>query len=95
MLQGFGNVGSWTARILHEQGGKVVAVSDASGAVSNRDGIDIPRLDTHVRQTGGVKGFSGGDEIEAISIVAEPCDVLIPAAIGGVLTRYYCRDENS
>lgn len=66
----------------------MVAVSDATGAVRNRDGIDIPSLDTHVKQRGGVKGFSGGDEIEAASILAEPCDVLIPAAIGGVLTRY-------
>ena len=65
-----------------------MAVSDVSGAVKNRDGIDIPSLDAHVKQTGGVKGFSGGNDLDADSILAEPCDVLIPAAIGGVLTRY-------
>ncbi|KAH7426508.1 hypothetical protein KP509_10G003900 [Ceratopteris richardii] len=87
VIQGFGNVGSWTATILHEQGGKVIAISDANGAVKNTDGIDVPRLVDYAKKTGGVKGFDGGEDIDPKSILAERCDVLIPAAIGGVLTR--------
>lgn len=88
VIQGFGNVGSWTAKILHEQGGIVKAISDVSGAVKNDAGLDIPALVQHVSIHGGVKGFAGGDSLDAASILAEDCDVLIPAALGGVLTRY-------
>ncbi|KAL2643619.1 hypothetical protein R1flu_011206 [Riccia fluitans] len=92
VIQGFGNVGSWTAGILHDQGGIVKAVSDVSGAVKNDKGLDIPALVKHVSETGGVKGFEGGNAIEASSILAEECDVLIPAALGGVLTRETAKD---
>lgn len=87
VIQGFGNVGSWTARLLFEQGAKVKAVSDVTGAVKNSNGLDIPALREHVQQTGGVKGFSGGDEIDATTILFEECDVLIPAALGAVLNK--------
>ena len=50
--QGFGNVGSWAAQILHEQGGRVVAVADAFGAVANEQGLDIPQLVKHLADTG-------------------------------------------
>src|SRR5439155_1113264 len=46
-IQGFGNVGSWAARFLHERGGKVIAVSDVKGGVRNPEGLDIPRLIAH------------------------------------------------
>ncbi|MCG3135238.1 MAG: Glutamate dehydrogenase [Planctomycetes bacterium] len=87
VVQGFGNVGSHTARILHEQGGKVLAVSDVSGGVINKEGIDIPALLDHVRQTGRVGGFAGADPISNKDLLLVPCDVLIPAALGGVLTK--------
>ncbi|BBN01969.1 glutamate dehydrogenase (NAD(P)+) [Marchantia polymorpha subsp. ruderalis] len=92
VIQGFGNVGSWTAKILHEQGGIVKAISDVSGAVKNDAGLDIPALVQHVSIHGGVKGFAGGDSLDAASILAEDCDVLIPAALGGVLTRETAKD---
>src|SRR4051812_32947908 len=60
-IQGYGNVGSHTARFLHKQGGKVLAVSDAYGAVSNRAGIDVNELDKHVAVNRKVVGFKGGD----------------------------------
>ena len=85
--QGFGNVGSWTARLLAEQGGKVKAVSDITGAVKNDKGLDIPALEKHVEKTGGVKGFEGGDDIDPTTILFLDCDVLIPAALGGVLHK--------
>ncbi|CAO2822060.1 glutamate dehydrogenase B [Amaranthus tricolor] len=87
VIQGFGNVGSWAARLISELGGKVVAVSDISGAIKNKDGLDIDGLLKHVHDNRGVKGFHGADAIDANSILVEDCDVLIPAALGGVINR--------
>lgn len=87
VVQGFGNVGSWTARLLFDRGGKVRAVSDVTGAIMNNAGLDVPALQEHVLKTGGVKGFSGGDAIDGSTILFLECDVLIPAALGGVLNK--------
>lgn len=87
--QGFGNVGSWAAQLIHEKGGKIVAVSDITGAIKNSKGIDIPSLLKHVRASKGVKGFHGGDSIDPNSILVEDCDILIPAALGGVINRFF------
>ncbi|KAH6757309.1 glutamate dehydrogenase 1 [Perilla frutescens var. hirtella] len=87
VVQGFGNVGSWAAHLISEQGGIIVAVSDITGAIKNKNGLDIPRLLEHVKENRGVKGFSGGDAIDADSILVEDCDILIPAALGGVINR--------
>lgn len=89
--QGFGNVGSWAAQLIHESGGKIVAVSDISGAVKNSKGLDIPSLLNHVKEKRGVKGFHGGDIIDPTSILVEDSDILIPAALGGVINRYYLK----
>lgn len=86
--QGFGNVGSWAARLIHENGGKVVAVSDITGAIKNSKGIDIPSLLNHAKENRGVKGFHGADPIDPNSILVEDCDILIPAALGGVINRF-------
>jgi glutamate dehydrogenase (NAD(P)+) len=86
-LQGFGNVGSNAARLLHQAGGRVLAVSDVHGGISNRDGLDLPALLGHVRETGSVVGFDGAEPISNQQLLALDCDVLIPAALGGVLTR--------
>jgi glutamate dehydrogenase (NAD(P)+) len=85
-IQGFGNVGSWAARLFHEQGGKIVAVSDVSGGIRNPDGLDIPALMEHVRKTKSVSGFPGAEAVDGESILYEAVDVLIPAALGDVLT---------
>ena len=86
-IQGFGNVGSFAARILHEMGAKIIAVSDAFGGLSNDDGLDIPELIKHMAEHKRVEGFPGGDEIGNDELMASNVDVLIPAAIGGVLTK--------
>lgn len=86
--QGFGNVGSWVARLLHERGGKVIAVSDITGAVKNTSGIDVPSLLKHKESTGCLKHFDGGDAMEADELLVQECDVLIPCAVGGVLKRF-------
>jgi glutamate dehydrogenase (NAD(P)+) len=87
VVQGFGNVGAWFARLAYEAGGVIVAVSDITGAVRHREGLDIPALVEHVAATGGVAGFAGGDPLPADELLFEPCDVLVPAALGGVITE--------
>jgi glutamate dehydrogenase (NAD(P)+) len=86
-IQGFGNVGSWLARLLHEHGAKIVAASDAHGGVANADGLDIPRLVEHTARTRSVVGFSGADVISNDALLVSDCDVLVPAALGHVLTE--------
>ncbi len=83
-IQGYGNVGSFTARSLHDQGGRVIAVSDAYGGLHNPAGIDIPELDKHVAVNRKVVGFKGGDPFTNEGLLTMPVDVLIPAALGGV-----------
>lgn len=61
------------------------AVSDVTGAIKNDAGIDVAALTEHVRKTGGVKGFEGAQELDPQALLAEDCDVLIPAALGGVI----------
>ncbi|KAJ4906007.1 Glutamate dehydrogenase 1 [Raphanus sativus] len=79
VIQGFGNVGSWAAKLISEQGGKIVAVSDITGAIKNKDGIDIESLLNYTKEHRGVKGFDGVHPIDANSILVEDCDILIPA----------------
>ena len=91
-IQGFGNVGSWTARFLHEAGAKVVAVSDHRGGITNPEGLDVPKLVEHARRTRTVAGFPGVDSISNAELLVSDVDVLIPAALGGVITKENARD---
>ncbi len=84
-VQGFGKVGSHAARFLHEAGTRVVAVSDEHGGVRATDGLDVPALLRHVQDTGSVTGFVGGEAITNAELLALDVDVLIPAAVEGVL----------
>jgi len=86
-IQGLGNVGSWAARLIAAAGGKIVAVSDVSGAVRNAAGLDVPALCDYAALHKNIAGFPGGESFPAGALLAEPCDVLVPAALGGVLTR--------
>jgi glutamate dehydrogenase (NAD(P)+) len=86
-IQGFGNVGSWAARLFHEAGGRIVAASDVRGAVRNPAGLDVRALCKHASAQKTVAGFSGGEAYSADNLVSENCDVLIPAALGDVLTK--------
>jgi glutamate dehydrogenase (NAD(P)+) len=84
-IQGFGNVGRYAALDAYERGAKVIAVNDLGGAVYNESGLNIPELFKHIAKNKTVNGFSGGDIYDG-SILEIDCDVLIPAAIGGVIT---------
>ncbi|HYO59767.1 Glu/Leu/Phe/Val family dehydrogenase [Archangium sp.] len=86
-IQGFGNVGSHTAQLMWQDGGVVVAVSDVYGGVYNPQGLDIPGLFEHVKRTGTVTGFGGGQACSNEDVLASDCDVLIPAALGHALNR--------
>ncbi len=85
-IQGFGNVGGNSAKLFHEAGCKVIAVSDVHGAIHNPDGIDIPKLFEYVATTRRVTGFAGASSIEPNSLLELECDVLIPAALENQIT---------
>ncbi len=91
-IQGFGNAGSWTARFLHDAGAKVIAISDHRAGIVNPDGLDIPKLVEHKRRAKTVVGFPGADSISNAELLVSDVDVLIPAALGGVLTKENARD---
>jgi glutamate dehydrogenase (NAD(P)+) len=86
-IHGFGNVGSHAARALADDGAVVVAVCDVSGGVRAVSGLDLPALFEHVRRFGAVRGFAGGEPCTPVEILTADCDLLVPASLGGVLTR--------
>ena len=86
-IQGKGNVGSWTARLARQAGFPVVAASDTSGGVYNKKGLDIDALDSHRKRGGKVVDFPEGERITNDDLLALRCAVLIPAALGDVITE--------
>lgn len=91
-IQGFGNVGSWLARLLHDRGAKVLAVSGSRGGIFNGDGLPIQHLHAHALETKSVMGFPRAESITNDELLALDCDVLVPAALGHVLTSDNARD---
>jgi glutamate dehydrogenase (NAD(P)+) len=86
VVQGFGNVGSWTAMLAHAWGFRVVGVGDLRGAIYDARGIDVPALVAHLGAGGQMALFAGGGSIDGASaLLTLPCDVLIPAATGEVI----------
>ena len=86
MVQGFGNVGSWIARIMQGLGAKMVAVADQDGAIRSEAGIDADRLVEHVHVNGGkLTEFPEAEEIDGGDFYEVPCDVFFPAALGGMV----------
>lgn len=85
VIQGFGNVGAWAAELFTDQGGIVTTVSDATGAVHNPNGLDIVALRKHYAGSWKLAEFSGGEPIPQEDVLTMPCDVLVPAAIGGCI----------
>jgi glutamate dehydrogenase (NAD(P)+) len=85
-IQGFGNVGSFLAQFLADEGAKVVAVSDSSGGVHNPKGLDVPALLAYKQETHSVRGFRGGESITNEELILLDCDVLAPCALEQVIT---------
>ncbi|HEX6254780.1 MAG TPA: Glu/Leu/Phe/Val dehydrogenase dimerization domain-containing protein [Euzebyales bacterium] len=86
-IQGYGNVGSWTARLAAERGYRIVAVSDVDGAIHAPDGLSLELLDKHVGEADTVAGFDGADAIDGDALLELDVDVLIPAALGEVVNH--------
>lgn len=85
-VQGFGNVGSIAAKLLAEQGAKIVGISDRFGAFHNAAGIDVDAAIKHVQKHRSLEGFTGGDAIDADTLLTLDVDVLVPAALENVIT---------
>jgi len=84
-VQGFGNVGSWSASYLSEMGARVVAVSDVQGGIHRGDGLDVARLIETAKAEGTVVGAEGVDRISNEELLELDVDILVPAALGGVI----------
>ena len=85
-VQGFGNVGMYLAQFLHEQGAKVIAISDSRGGIHNPNGVSIPAVIAHKQETGALAGFRDGEAITNDEIVLLECDLLAPCALEQVIT---------
>jgi glutamate dehydrogenase (NAD(P)+) len=87
-VQGFGNVGSHTVRMLAEGGAKLIAVSDQKSGSRNPEGLDPTALFEHVKRTGSVGDFAGGTTCSNEEVLTCDCDVLIPAATSQTITKH-------
>ncbi|MEP0848481.1 MAG: Glu/Leu/Phe/Val dehydrogenase [Phycisphaerae bacterium] len=81
LVQGFGNVGSWTARLLQKLGGRLVAVEDVTGAIAHADGIDAEALAVHVQINGGVRDYAHAEAVDHEEFIGADADIFIPAAM--------------
>jgi glutamate dehydrogenase (NAD(P)+) len=85
-IQGYGNAGAIAARLFHNEGCKVVAVSDTRGGIYNESGLDPSSVLRHKQEQGSVVNFPHSDNIGVQDVLEVPCDILIPAATEGVIT---------
>jgi len=86
LVQGYGNVGSWTARLLQRKGARLIGAEDVTGVILAPDGIDAENLAAHVLRTGGVAGFPGTKSGEHKQFLSTKADILIPAALENQIT---------
>ena len=86
IVQGFGNVGSNTARLMQEAGYKVIGLAEIDGGLYNKKGIDIGALLEYRQRNGTVVGFPGGEKADEHELLVADCDILIPAATENVIT---------
>ena len=96
VVQGYGNVGSWAARILQELGGTMVGASGSRGGIRNEHGIDAEELSRHLQEGGKLEEFEAAEPISPDELIEIPCDLFIPAALGGMIheanaDRMQCR----
>jgi glutamate dehydrogenase (NAD(P)+) len=86
-VQGFGNVGSWAARLMKQNGSKLIAVDDVTGAIRNRDGIDPDDLAQYVKTHGGVADYPKAHPIDKEAFFSTKADIFIPAALENAIVR--------
>jgi glutamate dehydrogenase (NAD(P)+) len=87
VVQGFGNAGSNVARFLHEDGARIIAVSDSKGGIYNPRGIDPEAALQHKARTGALQGLPDTEAITNAELLELPCDILVPAALENQITR--------
>lgn len=87
-IQGFGNVGSFTALFIEEAGATVIGVSDVSGGIYQPDGLDVKEVMKYCQEAKTVATFPRAKSITNEELLALPCDILIPAALGGAITKF-------
>jgi len=89
VVQGYGNVGSWAARIMQQLGARLVGASAASGAIRAEGGIDADELARHVAEGGNLVDFDaeGVEQVSPVELLETECEVFIPAALGGMIHR--------
>ena len=87
VIQGYGNAGYFSAKILHELGFKIIAVSDSTGAIYNKKGLQPDKIQEHKSRTGTVGGFKEAENISQEELFYIPCDILIPAALENQITE--------
>ena len=87
VIQGFGNVGMWAARLFADRGCKIVGISDVTGAYYNENGIDVDKAVELAQKDRNLGAFRGGDKISNTELLVSDCDVLVPAALEKVLTN--------
>jgi glutamate dehydrogenase (NAD(P)+) len=85
-VQGFGNVGSFLAKFIAQDGAKVVAVSDSQGGLYNSEGIDVDAAIAHKQETGSLDGLRGAERITNEELIVLDCDILAPCALEQVIT---------
>jgi len=86
VIQGFGNVGGMAAQLMARMGFKVVCIIEYDGAIHNANGLDIGALMEHKKETGSVRDYPGGEDVDRHEALFLPCDVLLPAATENVIT---------
>ncbi len=102
-IQGYGKVGGFAAQLLHDAGCQVVAISDVEGALYNANGLDPEAINRHKHEAGTVVGYAGAEAMSNAELLEIDCDVLVPAAVEGVITvknadaikaRFVCEAAN-
>src|ERR1700688_125011 len=85
IVQGFGNVGSHSAKLMAEKGYTIIGIAEYDGALYNSKGIDIPALLAHRKAAGTIAGFAGAEAVDKDELLTYPCEILIPAATENVV----------
>jgi glutamate dehydrogenase (NAD(P)+) len=90
VVQGFGNVGSHVARLFEREGASIVGLSDSTGAIACEEGLDLVAVQEHRAESGTVVGLAGTKTLTSAEVLELPCEILVPAAIGGQI-----REDNA
>jgi glutamate dehydrogenase (NAD(P)+) len=86
IVQGFGNVGSYAAKLMHEAGYKVIGIGEFDGGIYNKNGIDITKLMEHKQRNGSIHGFPNTEKVDTQELLVTDCDILAPCAMENQIT---------